>query len=122
MCNSTKLTNRLATPTCPDDYVSAFVAGTEPRDTCDQQSGVAGLFSRVFGANPKIFGERPGPGSERRPTKEEKLLRQNRRHLQKTTSPLLRPSRQTHLPPNRFRNHEEGFCKSPLFSAPSIAD
>ena len=32
-----KATNRLATPTCPDDYVAAFVAGTEPRDTCDQQ-------------------------------------------------------------------------------------
>lgn len=45
-----KATNRLATPTCPDDYVSAFVAGTEPRETCDQQGGVAGFFSRMFGA------------------------------------------------------------------------
>ena len=36
-------------PTCPDDYVAAFVAGTEPRETCDQQTGVAGLFSRFFG-------------------------------------------------------------------------
>jgi penicillin-binding protein 1B len=44
-----KATNRLATPACPDDYVSAFVAGTEPRDTCDQGGGVAGFFSRVFG-------------------------------------------------------------------------
>jgi penicillin-binding protein 1B len=44
-----KATNRLATPTCPNDYVAAFIAGTEPRETCDQQSGVAGLFSRVFG-------------------------------------------------------------------------
>ncbi len=44
-----KATNRLATPTCPDDYVAAFVAGTEPRETCDQQTGVAGLFSRIFG-------------------------------------------------------------------------
>ncbi len=44
-----KATNRLATPTCPDDYVAAFVAGTEPRETCDQQNGVAGLFSRFFG-------------------------------------------------------------------------
>jgi penicillin-binding protein 1B len=43
-----KATNRLATPTCPDDYTAAFVAGTEPRDTCDQQSGVAGLFRRFF--------------------------------------------------------------------------
>ena len=44
-----KVTNRLATPTCPNDYTAAFIAGTEPRETCDQQNGVAGLFSRVFG-------------------------------------------------------------------------
>jgi penicillin-binding protein 1B len=44
-----KATNRLATPTCPDDYTSAFVAGTEPRDTCDQEGGARGFFSRVFG-------------------------------------------------------------------------
>ncbi len=43
-----KATNRLATPTCPDDYVAAFVAGTEPRETCEQQ-GVAGFFSKFFG-------------------------------------------------------------------------
>ncbi|MFZ0537817.1 MAG: penicillin-binding transpeptidase domain-containing protein, partial [Candidatus Sulfotelmatobacter sp.] len=51
-----KVTNRLATPTCPDDYTAAFVAGTEPRETCDQQNGVAGFFSRFFGG-----GEKPLP-------------------------------------------------------------
>jgi penicillin-binding protein 1B len=51
-----KATNRLATPACPDDYVSAFVAGTEPRETCDQQGGVTGFFSRMFGG-----GEKPLP-------------------------------------------------------------
>jgi penicillin-binding protein 1B len=45
-----KITNRLATPSCPDDYTIAFIAGTEPRDTCDQ-SGNPGLFSRIFGGN-----------------------------------------------------------------------
>jgi penicillin-binding protein 1B len=50
-----KATNRLATPTCPDDYISAFVAGTEPRETCDQQNGVAGLFSRIFGGGQKVL-------------------------------------------------------------------
>jgi len=50
-----KATNRLATPTCPDDYVAAFVAGTEPRETCDQQSGVAGLFSRFFGGGERAL-------------------------------------------------------------------
>ena len=48
-----KATNRLATPTCPDDYVSAFVAGTEPRDTCDSQEGMKGFFSKLLG------GEKP---------------------------------------------------------------
>ena len=48
-----KATNRLATPTCPDDYVSAFVAGTEPRDTCDAQAGVKGFFSKIFGGGDK---------------------------------------------------------------------
>jgi penicillin-binding protein 1B len=48
-----KVTNRLATPTCPDDYVSAFVAGTEPRETCDAQEGMKGFFSRIFGGGNK---------------------------------------------------------------------
>jgi penicillin-binding protein 1B len=46
-----KITNRLATPACPDDYTIAFVAGTEPRDTCDQAAGAQGFFSRIFGGN-----------------------------------------------------------------------
>jgi penicillin-binding protein 1B len=46
-----KITNRLATPSCPDTYTIAFVAGTEPRDTCDQSGGVQGFFSRIFGGN-----------------------------------------------------------------------
>lgn len=44
-----KATNRLATPSCPDDYTIAFVAGTEPHDTCDQPGGIQGFFSRIFG-------------------------------------------------------------------------
>ncbi|HKI27177.1 MAG TPA: PBP1A family penicillin-binding protein [Candidatus Sulfotelmatobacter sp.] len=50
-----KVTNRLATPACPDDYTSAFVAGTEPRETCDEQSGVKGFFSRLFGGSDKAL-------------------------------------------------------------------
>lgn len=45
-----KATNRLATPSCPDTYTAAFVAGTEPRDTCDQATGIRGFFSRIFGS------------------------------------------------------------------------
>jgi len=48
-----KTTNRLATPTCPDDYTSAFIAGTEPSETCDQQAGMKGFFSRIFSGGQK---------------------------------------------------------------------
>src|SRR3989441_1804692 len=50
-----KTTNRLATPACPDTYSSAFIAGTEPRETCDQQGGVAGFFSRMFSSGQKVL-------------------------------------------------------------------
>ena len=46
-----KITNRLATPSCPDDYTIAFVAGTEPRETCDQSGGKQGAYSPMFGGN-----------------------------------------------------------------------
>lgn len=47
-----KATNRLATPSCTDDYVSAFVAGTEPSDTCEAEAGMKGILSRFFGTKP----------------------------------------------------------------------
>src|SRR5260370_42697824 len=61
-----KITNRLATPSCPDDYTIAFVAGTEPHDTCDQSGGgVQGVFSRIFcGKSQK---RRPPPGTNGEP-------------------------------------------------------
>jgi len=46
-----KATNRLATPSCPETYTSAFIAGTEPHDTCDQAAGIKGFFSHIFGSN-----------------------------------------------------------------------
>ena len=47
-----KATNRLATPSCTDDYVSAFVAGTEPSVTCEAEAGMKGILSRFFGNKP----------------------------------------------------------------------
>ena len=44
-----KVTNLLATPSCPETYTSAFIAGTEPNQTCDQSTGLKGFFSRIFG-------------------------------------------------------------------------
>ena len=58
-----KATNRLATPSCPDTYTSAFIAGTEPRETCDQAAGVAGFFSHILGLGQKPLPP-PPPGAE----------------------------------------------------------
>ena len=51
-----KATNRLATPSCPETYTAAFVTGTEPRETCDQQTGIAGFFNHIF-----TLGQKPLP-------------------------------------------------------------
>ena len=74
-----KATNRLATPACPDDYVSAFVAGTEPRDTCDQATGASGFFSKLFGGGNKPMPVQPGqaangqnPSSDQDPNQKKK--------------------------------------------------
>ncbi len=45
-----KLTNRLATPTCPQDYTVAFIAGTEPKQTCDEAfTDHRGVFTKILG-------------------------------------------------------------------------
>ena len=62
-----KATNRLATPTCPDDYTSAFIAGTEPRETCDQQNGVAGMFRRFFGGGERALPPPPNSANAQDP-------------------------------------------------------
>jgi penicillin-binding protein 1B len=62
-----KATNRLATASCPDDYTSAFVAGTEPRDTCDEQSGMKGFFSRLFGSGDKPVMPQPQAANQQDP-------------------------------------------------------
>ena len=44
-----KLTNLLATPSCPQTYTAAFIVGTEPTNTCDQGTGIHGVLSKIFG-------------------------------------------------------------------------
>src|SRR4029077_13923190 len=58
-----KTTNRLATPSCPETYTVAFVAGTEPRETSDESAGVGGFFTHllVLGDNPL---PPPPPGAQ----------------------------------------------------------
>ncbi|HSE49931.1 MAG TPA: PBP1A family penicillin-binding protein [Terriglobales bacterium] len=50
-----KVTGRLATPTCPDDFYAAFIAGTEPHDTCDHIADDRNVFQKIFGIG------NPGP-------------------------------------------------------------
>ena len=46
-----KVTNDLATPSCPETYTAEFVAGTEPKQTCDQALGDhRGFFSKILDA------------------------------------------------------------------------
>ena len=60
-----KVTNRLATPNCTDDYTSAFVAGTEPHDTCETQQGFKGFLSKMFGSGDKpVMPAQPGNGQD----------------------------------------------------------
>ncbi len=45
-----KVTNLLATPSCPQDYTVAFIAGTEPKQTCDQAfTDNRGIFTKILG-------------------------------------------------------------------------
>ena len=59
-----KTTNLLATPSCPETYSVAFIAGTEPSETCDQGTGMRGFFSRVFGLGGEKALPPPPPGTQ----------------------------------------------------------
>jgi penicillin-binding protein 1B len=49
-----RITNLLATPSCPQTYSAAFVVGTEPTSTCDQGNGIHGILSKILGlGNPQ---------------------------------------------------------------------
>lgn len=49
-----KVTNQIATPACPDDYVMAFIEGTQPTQTCEQATADhRNFFQKVFGMEPK---------------------------------------------------------------------
>jgi len=63
-----KGTNLLSTPSCPDSYSAAFVTGTEPTATCEQNAGgVKGFFSRMFGLGGEKALPPPAPGSQAAP-------------------------------------------------------
>ncbi|HEY4676768.1 MAG TPA: PBP1A family penicillin-binding protein [Candidatus Angelobacter sp.] len=47
-----KATNQIATPSCTDDYTTAFIDGTQPTQTCEQTAH-GNVFQRIFGIEPK---------------------------------------------------------------------
>jgi len=48
-----KATNLLATPACPETYTAAFIAGTEPKTTCEQgNADQRNIFQKLFGIGP----------------------------------------------------------------------
>ncbi len=72
-----KSTNLLATPACPETYTAAFIAGTEPNQTCDQPNGVRGFFSKIFGLGgdkvlpPPQAGQNPNESNQAQETNPE---------------------------------------------------
>jgi penicillin-binding protein 1B len=45
-----KITNKLATSACPQTYTVAFIAGTEPKETCEQAfTDNRSVFSKILG-------------------------------------------------------------------------
>ncbi|HKD92288.1 MAG TPA: penicillin-binding transpeptidase domain-containing protein, partial [Terriglobales bacterium] len=65
-----KATNRIASASCPDDYYAAFVAGTEPQETCDQNPGLLNRIGSILGVtardNPNVV-QPPSPASQNQP-------------------------------------------------------
>jgi penicillin-binding protein 1B len=45
-------TNEIATPSCPNDYTTAFIDGTQPTQTCDHVAS-GNFLQRIFGIEPK---------------------------------------------------------------------
>ncbi|HEX6805100.1 MAG TPA: PBP1A family penicillin-binding protein [Terriglobales bacterium] len=70
-----KVTNLLATPTCPQTYTAAFITGTEPTNTCDQNGGgVKGVLSRIFGLGNEQAQPPPGTPAGQAPAKKKGIF------------------------------------------------
>jgi len=59
-----KVTNLLATASCPQTYTAAFIVGTEPTNTCDQNNGLHGVLSKIFGLGNQQADPPPGSTAE----------------------------------------------------------
>jgi len=57
-----KATNLLSTPSCPDDYSSVFIEGSEPQQTCDR-ADQRNVFQKILGV------EAPAPPPVNQPAR-----------------------------------------------------
>jgi penicillin-binding protein 1B len=68
-----KITNRLATPACPQSISLAFIEGTEPRQTCEESPDNRNFFQKLLGIGPSSTplppsNAQPAPASNRPPS------------------------------------------------------
>ena len=72
-----KVTNRLATPACPETYTIGFIEGTEPHETCEQSPDNRNFFQKMLGIGSAqqqvpVIGGQPipmpsGPNAQQQP-------------------------------------------------------
>jgi penicillin-binding protein 1B len=80
-----KTTNLLATPACPQTYTAAFIAGTEPKETCEQGTGDhRNLLQKLFGLGQPSAVPPPPPAPASKP--------QNGRRTVVATAPQAQPA------------------------------
>jgi penicillin-binding protein 1B len=76
-----KATNLLATPACPETYTAAFIAGTEPKATCEEGPGDhRNIFQKILGmgqptvapppAQPPTYNQPAKPVPQQQPTED----------------------------------------------------
>jgi hypothetical protein len=73
-----KVTNRLATPACPETYTIGFIEGTEPHETCEQTPDNRNFFQKMLGIGSAqqqvpVIGGQPvpmpsGPNAQQQPS------------------------------------------------------
>ncbi len=61
-------TNLLADASCPDDWTAAFLAGTQPTETCDHSTvGQRNIFQRIFGLGKQTANPPTAPSAAPQP-------------------------------------------------------
>ncbi len=88
-----KVTNRIATPACPDDYTVAFIAGTEPHDDCEH-TDTRNMFQKILG-----LGQPPPPPIVNQPAKV--IPPNGTRVPSATTAVQQQPTAQPEKPPEK---------------------